>query len=100
MMTMKPKPIAVPTPGAAAAPPVTFAQCLQSLLDDAGITAYRLSQLSGLRKQAISRYLHGREPTFMAARRIAAALGVSLAVFDGVTVTLPGEDANVPHEKQ
>lgn len=71
-------------------PVITFAQRLQELLDEAGTSAYRLSQLSGLRKQAISRYLHGREPTFMAARRIAAALGVSLAVFDGVTVTMPG----------
>lgn len=66
--------------------PQAFQIRLQALLDDADISAYRLSQLSGITKQTISRYLSGhREPTFFAVLAMARAMNVSLSVFDNVT---------------
>ena len=68
---------------------ITFAARLQELLDEAGMSGYRLAELSGLPRQTVSRFLRGeRQPTLANAGRIARALGVSLSVFDCVTVMM------------
>lgn len=68
---------------------ITFAARLQELLDQTGTRPFQLVQRSGINKQTISRYLQDRDPTFVNALKIAKALGVSLSVFDSVTVTMP-----------
>lgn len=59
-----------------------FKDKLHSIMQQKGITSYRLERLSGLSQAALSRYLLGqRKPTFEAVVRIAKALNVSVDYF-------------------
>lgn len=63
--------------------PDSFAARLAALLRGAGLSAYRLAQLSGLSQQALSKLLSGKSaPSLETARRLCKALGVSLSHFD------------------
>jgi transcriptional regulator with XRE-family HTH domain len=56
-----------------------FAKRLKELREAAGLSKYRLAQLSGLTRQAISNLeLGNREPTWVTVQRLARALGVSM----------------------
>lgn len=67
--------------------PETFAQRLERLLGQAGLSAYRLAQRSGLSRETVSRYLHGeREPTFANVVRIAQALELPLEAFANISL--------------
>jgi len=60
-----------------------FAARLRSLREAAGITKYRLAQLSGITQQQIGRLESGtREPSLETARRLAQALGRKLDAWD------------------
>ncbi len=62
---------------------VTFARRLAELREEAGISQYELAKRSGVSKQALSRLELGeREPSWQTVRKIAHALGVSVAEFD------------------
>jgi transcriptional regulator with XRE-family HTH domain len=59
--------------------PSSFAARLRHLRTAAGMSAYRLAQLSGLSKQAISHLELGkRQPTLDTASKIARGLGVTV----------------------
>ena len=69
---------------------ITFASRLQELLDEKGITGYKLAALSGMHRQAISRILRGeQEPGFGSVVQHRLRLGKSLSAFDCVTVIKP-----------
>jgi transcriptional regulator with XRE-family HTH domain len=60
----------------------TFADRLTALREAAGVTMYRLAQLSGLSKQAISRLENGEtRPAWDTVLALARALGVSVEAF-------------------
>jgi transcriptional regulator with XRE-family HTH domain len=60
----------------------TFASRLTDIRKAAGITKYRLAQLSGLSKQALTRLESGQgEPTWGTVQLLAKALGVSCEAF-------------------
>ena len=62
--------------------PDTFAARLRDLLEARGLTAYALSQRSGVRQQTLSKLLQGeRQPMFDTVRRLADALGLPLDAF-------------------
>lgn len=70
--------------------PKTFAEALQTQLDRAGITAYRLHQLTGLSQSTISRFLSdGMHPTWDSVQKIAKVLGVGCDAFQVDDVPLP-----------
>jgi transcriptional regulator with XRE-family HTH domain len=59
-----------------------FADRLTALRDAAGISQYRLAQLSGLTKQAISRLERGvGQPSWETVQALARGLGVSCEAF-------------------
>jgi len=63
--------------------PHDFAARLRPLMARAGLTAYALARKSGVSKQSLSKLLSGdSRPSLDTARRLAHALGVSLAHFD------------------
>jgi transcriptional regulator with XRE-family HTH domain len=60
----------------------TFADRLRAARERAGITPYRLAQVSGITKQAISRLEAGNtQPTWETVQALARALGVSCEAF-------------------
>jgi transcriptional regulator with XRE-family HTH domain len=60
----------------------TFADRLRAAREKAGVTPYRLAQLSGITKQAISRLESGQsQPTWDTVQALARALGVSCEAF-------------------
>jgi transcriptional regulator with XRE-family HTH domain len=59
-----------------------FADQLQRLLKEQGVSQYRLAQLSGITKQTLSRLVLGQQdPSWETVQRLAAALGVSCEQF-------------------
>ncbi len=69
---------------------VTFAIRLAELLEEKGVSASALGRRAGIPKQSMSRYMHDANALpFVNALRIAKTLGVSLSVFDCVTVIMP-----------
>ena len=73
-----------------------FARRLQQLREVAGISQYELAKRSGVSKQAVSNLeLGNREPSWETVRRLARALGVSVAAFDD-----PDEDLDLPPPKR
>src|SRR5262245_25443307 len=70
----------------------TFADRLQALREAAGISQYRLAQLSGITKQGISRLEMGEtRPAWDTVQALARALGVSVEEF-----VVEGEDLGKP----
>lgn len=66
----------------------TFADRLRTLREAAGVTQYRLSQLSGVSKQTISRLeLDETQPSWETVQALARGLGVEVTEF----VTQPEE---------
>lgn len=66
--------------------PDTFASRLKALRLAAGLSAYRLAQLASISKQSLSQIEAGKsKPSFDTVSKLCAALGKSLAEFDGVT---------------
>jgi transcriptional regulator with XRE-family HTH domain len=62
--------------------PMTFAQRLRQLRDQAGLSEAKLAQASGVSFASIHEYGSGRrKPSFEAVVKIARALGVSVAAF-------------------
>lgn len=60
----------------------TFADRLRSLREAAGISQYRLAQLSGLTKQTLSRLELGEsKPSWETVQALARALAVDVTVF-------------------
>src|SRR5579871_6339550 len=60
----------------------TFADRLQALRERAGLTQYRLAQLSGITKQTLSRLELGKtQPTWDTVQTLAAALQVDVGAF-------------------
>ncbi len=60
-----------------------FARRLKELREKAGLSQAELVQRSGVSKQAVSNLeLGNRKPTWETVRRLARALGVSVAAFD------------------
>ena len=61
----------------AVASPSTFAKRLQTLREAAGVSQYKLAELSGLSKQALSQLEKGdREPSWETVQKLAKGLGV------------------------
>ena len=59
---------------------MSFSQRLHILMDDKGITAYRLSKELGVHQTTISNWLRGKTvPNITYLKKIADALGVSLS---------------------
>lgn len=54
---------------------------IQKELKKQGMTAYRLSKITGLSQNTLQNYKHGHEPSFSNVVKIADALGVSLDEF-------------------
>ena len=54
---------------------------IKSLLDTKGMSAYRLSKITGLSQNTLQNYKNGHEPSFRNMEKIADALGVSLDEF-------------------
>jgi transcriptional regulator with XRE-family HTH domain len=68
----------------------TFAAKLEALREAAGISQYRLAQLSGLTKQTLSRLEMGAaQPSWETVQLLAAALDVECTVFLDPGLTLP-----------
>jgi transcriptional regulator with XRE-family HTH domain len=60
----------------------TFGQRLQALREGAGVSQYRLAQLSGVSKQTISRLELGTtQPSWDTVQLLAVALGVEVGAF-------------------
>jgi transcriptional regulator with XRE-family HTH domain len=59
----------------------TFATRLTALREKAGITMYRLAQLTGISKQTIGNLERGAIPSWDTVQLLAHALGVSCEVF-------------------
>ena len=65
--------------------PDTLPARLRALREAAGLSRYALARAAGIHPGTYGRYEAGRKMiTLETAGRIAAALGVSLAVFDGL----------------
>ena len=63
----------------------SFAARLHALREQAGVSVTDLAAKSGLNRTYIHNLEAGyRKPTLLTAARLAKALGVSLAVFDGI----------------
>ncbi len=63
----------------------TIASRLIALREAAGLTPYRLAQLSGVSKQTLSAVEAGKsQPAFSTVAKLAKALDVSLSAFDGL----------------
>lgn len=63
--------------------PVTFAARLRTLRETAGLSIPDLARAAVLTSQAVHQLERGeREPTLETAKKLAKALGVSLAEFD------------------
>lgn len=61
-----------------------FAAALARLRTAAGLSRYRLAKLSGVSALHLGRLESGEQrPSLATAQKVAAALGVSMAVFDG-----------------
>jgi transcriptional regulator with XRE-family HTH domain len=68
----------------------SFAERLQTLREAAGLTVPELARKSGLGQQAFAELERGEhEPSWDLVRRLAHALGVSVAAFDGDGETRP-----------
>lgn len=62
---------------------VPFAERLKELRAKAGMSQYRLAQVSGVAKQTISQLEKGdTDPAWETVRKLARALGVSISEFD------------------
>jgi transcriptional regulator with XRE-family HTH domain len=60
----------------------TFAERLQALREKAGVTQYRLAQLSGVSKQTLSRLELGTtQPSWDTVQALARGLGVEVGAF-------------------
>jgi transcriptional regulator with XRE-family HTH domain len=60
----------------------TFAERLQALREKAGVTQYRLAQLSGVSKQTLSRLEMGAtQPSWETVQALARGLGVEVGAF-------------------
>lgn len=59
---------------------MTFGDALQKLLDERGMSVYKLSKLSGISEQTLYSLVSGRskEPSLGRAKEIATALGMTL----------------------
>lgn len=67
-----------------------FAAALTEQLEVAGMTGYRLSQLTGISRQTVSRLLNGHvQPGWDVVAKIAKALGVSCEAFVTDDMSLP-----------
>jgi transcriptional regulator with XRE-family HTH domain len=65
------------------AEPNTFAARLTELREKAGLSQYKLAQLSGVSKQTISQLEKGEgDPSWDTVKKLAHALGVSIDEFD------------------
>ncbi len=63
--------------------PQTFAARLQSLLDETGVSVAALAKAAGVNRQTIYKLLRGQnEPSLEVARKLAAALGKELSVWE------------------
>jgi transcriptional regulator with XRE-family HTH domain len=61
---------------------MVFASRLAALLAETGVTQYRLAQLSGVSKQALSKLVLGeREPSWRTVQALAKGLGVPVTAF-------------------
>ncbi len=70
----------------------TFREALAEQLEKAGITAYRLSQLVGVGRAAVSKLLDDKVktvPSWETVVKIALALGVDVGVFVTPDIQLP-----------
>jgi transcriptional regulator with XRE-family HTH domain len=77
--------------------PATFAQRLQQLREEAGLSQYALAKKTGLTKQAVSRLELGqREPSWRTVQLLAAALGASCEAFTDPGLHLPEEKPPAP----
>jgi transcriptional regulator with XRE-family HTH domain len=79
----------------------TFARRLTAVREAAGVTQYRLAQLSGISKQAISRLELGEtRPAWETVQALAAALGASCEAFSTSvnlpTAAVPGKPGRPP----
>jgi transcriptional regulator with XRE-family HTH domain len=75
----------------------TFAQQLQDLREQAGLSQYALAKRTGLTKQAVSRLELGqREPTWHTVQLLALALGVSSEAFSDADLQLPDVEPAAP----
>lgn len=54
---------------------------IKNQMDKQGMSAYRLSKITGLSQNTLQNYKNGHEPSFSNVVKIADALGVSLDVF-------------------
>lgn len=69
-----------------------FGQRLAELREGAGLTQYRLAQLAGLSKQAVSKLEKGdNQPNWETVQVLALALGVDCTAFADRAITLPPE---------
>lgn len=60
----------------------TFAKRLKALREAAGVSQYKLAELSGLSKQALSQLEKGdREPSWETVQKLARGLGVTVLAF-------------------
>jgi transcriptional regulator with XRE-family HTH domain len=69
----------------------TFAARLAELRRAAGLSKYELGKRSGVTAQAIGKLEAGAKPSWESVRRLARALGVSVAEFDVGPLTLPDQ---------
>lgn len=74
-----------------------FGRRLAELLASRKITVYELGQRTGVDRKGLARILRGEtRPSWEAAEKIAAALGVSLDEFRDAGVELPDQAARRP----
>jgi transcriptional regulator with XRE-family HTH domain len=73
-----------------AEPPTHFARKLIELRTAAGVSAYRLAQLTGISRQALSQLETGQTiPTWETVQKIARALGLNCEAFEDPGLELP-----------
>jgi transcriptional regulator with XRE-family HTH domain len=74
-----------------------FATRLTALRERAGLSQYRLAQLTGVSRQAVSQLENGDSvPTWPTVQLIALALGLNCSVFVDPTLQLPEEKPTAP----
>lgn len=83
------------------AEPSSFAARLKELREAAGVSQYRLAQLSGLAKQTLSQLEKGsNDPSWETVLKLAKALGVSVAEFAPVEPQTPDPTPPPPAPKR